>query len=269
MRSFVAALPVLAGILTLAAAAELPLTPVVTAPAVRPTPGTYAPSQYPGPPIGQRPAYTGSNTAPPQQTPSQQDPSQQKPSVFVLTKVPPNPTNTPSPERCSQAAARITPQLTPKPTYAPSLKAMADKMGGVDRDTCGEMDFKGRFKTSKAEDLDRFQQLRHSTFILPIWAKVSELSNACGDETTRKMPQIAQEPCYLWALDLSKSSNSPFGNGAKGKEGFDKVQVPSGKQGGNIKTAELEAAAPQSSISNTAVVGVMGVLILLGGVVLA
>ncbi|KAK3293118.1 uncharacterized protein B0H64DRAFT_418963 [Chaetomium fimeti] len=174
MRPFVAALPVFTGILALATAAELPLTPVTTFPAVRPTPATY---------------------------------------------VSPNPTGTPtSPEKCSQVAARITPQLTPKPTYAPSLKAMADKMGGVERDTCGEMDFKGRFKTSGPGDLNRFQQIRHSTFILPIWAKVSELFNACGEETTSKMTQIAQEPCYRWALDLSKTSNSS----GKGKDGFDK-----------------------------------------------
>ncbi|KAH6623154.1 hypothetical protein F5144DRAFT_539068 [Chaetomium tenue] len=218
MRSFIA-LPVLTGLLALTTAAELPLTPVATAPA-------------------------------------------QKPSVFVLTKVPAGPTSTgtpTNPDKCSQVAARITPQLTPTPTYAPSLKAMADKMGGVDRDTCGEMDFKARFKTSGSDDLNRFQQTRHTTFILPIWAKVSELYNACGDQAG-KMPQVAQEPCYRWALDLTKASNS---SGAKGVP-------PSGQQGGNIKTAaDLEAGAAQSSISNTAVVGAMGVLTLLWAVVLA
>ncbi|KAK4032073.1 hypothetical protein C8A01DRAFT_51057 [Parachaetomium inaequale] len=171
MRSFAATIPVFTGILALASAGELPLTPVAT---------------YPSP------------------------------SVFLLTNVPANPTRTATPtnpEKCSQVAARVTPQLTPKPTYPPALKAMADKMGGVDRDTCGEMDFKARFKSAQAEDLNRFNQVRHSTFIMPIWAKVAELWSACGDET-RKMQHIAQEPCYRWALELSKSSNSSFGNGA-------------------------------------------------------
>ena len=256
MRSFIA-LPAFASLLALATAAELPLTPVATPPAVRPTPGTFTPSQVPpGAPIGQRPAFPATNTATSQQT--------AKPSVFVLTKVPASPTGTgtpTNPDKCSQVAARITPQLTPKPTYAPSLKAMADKMGGVERDTCGEMDFTARFKSYGPENLNRFQQTRHTTFILPIWAKVSELYNACGEQAA-KMRQVAEEPCYRWALDLTKSSNSSLGNGVKG-------QPSSGKQGGNIKTADLEAGSAQSSISNAAVVGVVGVLTLLWTVVLA
>lgn len=182
----------------------------------------------------------------------------------MLTKVPASPTGTgtsTNPDKCSQVAARITPQLTPTPTYAPSLKALADKMGGVDRDTCGEMDFKARFKSSGSQDLNRFQQTRHTTFILPIWAKVSELYNACGEQAA-KMRQVAEEPCYRWALDLTKSSNSSLGNGAKG-------QGSPGKQGGNIKTPDLEAGSAQSSISNIAVVGAVGVLTLLWAVVLA
>ncbi|KAK4247274.1 hypothetical protein C7999DRAFT_41424 [Corynascus novoguineensis] len=171
MRSFSATISVFTGLVALAiAGGELPLTPVATYP--------------PG-----------------------------RPSVFVLTQVPAKPTHlgTPtSPEKCSQVAARITPKLTPRPTYPAALKSMADKLGGVDRDTCGEMDFRARFKSAKSEDLNRFNQARHSTFIMPIWAMVAELWAACGDEA-RKIPQVAQEPCYRWALELSKSSNASFG----------------------------------------------------------
>jgi hypothetical protein len=254
MRSFAATIPVFAGILALATAGELPLTPVATYPAVRPT---HAPYNH-GAPFAQRPAYPGSTTAPSQQ-------GQQKPSVFLLTPVAANPTHTgtpTNPEKCSQVAARITPQLTPKPTYPPALKELADKLGGVDRDTCGEMDFKSRFKSAKPEDLNRFTQTRHSTFIMPIWAKVAEIWSACGDET-RKMQSIHQEPCYRWALELSKSSNSSFGNGSN-----DKQQGSSGGQG-SVKTPDLEAGVAKCGISQAAAVGAVGMLTLLWTVVLA
>ncbi|KAK4156012.1 hypothetical protein C8A00DRAFT_41478 [Chaetomidium leptoderma] len=184
MRSFAATIPVLAGFLALATAGELPLTPVASYPPTRPTP--------------------------------------QPPSVFTLTQVPANPTvtGTPTqPDRCSQVAARITPQLTPRPTYPPTLKAMADKMGGVELDTCGEMDFNGKFKSVESSDLNRFTQVRYSTFIVPIWAKVHQLWQACGEETG-KIHSVAQDPCYRWALELSKSSNSTsVDNISKGKFG--------------------------------------------------
>ncbi|KAK4141914.1 uncharacterized protein C8A04DRAFT_30466 [Dichotomopilus funicola] len=251
MRSFAATIPVLASFLALAAAGEIPLTPVATYPAVRPT---LNPENH-NAPIGQRPPFAGNSS-----------PSGQ-PSVFVLTQVSDKPaqTSTPTnPEKCSQVAARITPQLTPTPTYSPSLKGLADKLGGVDRDTCGEMDFKARFKTAQTDDINRFNQARHSSFILPIWAKVSELWNACGDET-HKISQIAKEPCYRWALELSKASNSSFGSKAnQGPEKPPTTEVP-----GNIKTPELENGVADSGISHSAAIGFAGVLAFVWGMVLA
>ncbi|KAK3900044.1 hypothetical protein C8A05DRAFT_17599 [Staphylotrichum tortipilum] len=229
MPSLVATLPLLASILAVAGAAELPLTP--------------------------RPSY------PPSTPPALYQP----PSIFKLTQVPSGPTVTgtaTNPEKCSQVAARITPQLTAKPSYPPSLKLMADKMGGIDQDTCGDMDFNSKFKSADPGDLNRFTQARYTTFIVPIWAKIHQLWSACGEET-RKMQAIAQDPCYRWALELSKSSNASVGGAAgpqdKGKPGVDnkKVDGPTG----NIKISDLEAGG--SSVSSTAAVGALGTLALL------
>ncbi|KAL2186582.1 hypothetical protein L209DRAFT_687069 [Thermothelomyces heterothallicus CBS 203.75] len=234
MRSIAVSLPVLSGILAIAMAGELPLTPVATYP--------------PG-----------------------------RPSVFVLTQVPAKPTHTgtpTSPEKCSQVAARITPKLTPRPTYPPSLKSMADKLGGVDRDTCGEMDFRARFRSAGLDELNRFNQARHSTFIVPIWAMVGELWAACGEQA-RKMPQVAQEPCYRWALELSKSSNASFGGGvsAKGNDKGDSgkaQQLPDGLAGKFQGGAELEAgAAAYRGVSQAVGVGAVGAMTLIWLVLLA
>lgn len=256
MRSLSATISVFTGLVAVAiAGGELPLTPVATYPPVRPTPKPYVPT---GAPIGQRPGHPGTPTAP----------SEGRPSVFVLTQVPAKPTHlgTPtSPEKCSQVAARITPKLTPRPTYPAALKSMADKLGGIDRDTCGEMDFRVRFKSAKSEELNRFNQARHSTFIMPIWAMVAELWAACGDET-RKIPQVAQEPCYRWALELSKSSNASFGGTNSGKNGFEKVGLP----GSANRTPEQEAsAAAQRGISQVTAAWAVGVFMVLWVVMLA
>lgn len=264
MHSFAATLPVLASVLALASAGELPLTPVASYPDIRPTPAPYTPVNYnPGGPAEQRPTYP-SNTQPPHH----------QPSVFMLTQVPANPTATgtpTSPEKCAQVAARITPQLTPKPTYPPSLKIMADKMGGIDRDTCGDMDFKGKFKSVQSSDMNRFTQARYQTFILPLWAKVHELWTACGEET-HKMQSIAQEPCYRWALELSKSSNGSSSGkmptDKQGKPDFDQMK-PQDMPQGNVRTPEMEAGAAQSRIPHATAIGLVGLLSLLWSVVLA
>ncbi len=242
MPSFAATLPVLASILALTSAAELALTPV--APILK-TPPLYAPIG----PIGQRPGYT---------------PGPQSPAVFKLTQVPAKPTGTPTQvDKCSQVAARITPQLTPKPTYPPSLKLMADSFGGIDQDTCGDMDFKAKFKSVNSADLNRFTQARYSTFIVPIWAKVHQLWTACGDEI-RKMESVAQDPCYRWALELSKSANGSASKKNGGNNGgFVTGDKSKNGQGGNIKTPELEAVAAKSGLSPTVVVGLLGVMPLL------
>lgn len=258
MPSLVATLPLLASILAVAGAAELPLTPVASIPAAIRTPAANQPGANP---IGQRPSY------PPSTPPALYQP----PSIFKLTQVPSGPTvtgtpgtaGTPTnPEKCSQVAARITPQLTAKPSYPPSLKLMADKMGGIDSDTCGDMDFNSKFKSADPADLNRFTQARYTTFIVPIWAKIHQLWSACGEET-RKMQAIAQDPCYRWALELSKSSNTSVGGSVgpqdKGKPGVDNKKVDG--PGGNVKTPELEAGA--SSVSSTGAVGALGALVLL------
>ncbi|KAL2163211.1 hypothetical protein VTH06DRAFT_5267 [Thermothelomyces fergusii] len=261
-------------------AGELPLTPVATYPPVRPTPIRYGPGPSPNnpvPPVGQRPPDVGTSTAP----------TAGRPSVFVLTQVPAAPTaaGTPtSPENCSRVAARIVPRLTPHPTYPPSLKAMADKLGGVERDTCGEMDFGARFRSAGPDELKRFGEARHTTFLVPIWAMVGELWGACGEEAA-KMPQVAQEPCYRWALELSRSSNASRGGGGggggghkgkdkekeKGKEDSGKAkQVPDGLAGKFQGGTELEGgAAAHGTMSQTAAVGAVGALALLWLVLLA
>ncbi len=78
------------------------------------------------------------------------------------------------------------------------------------------------------------------------------------------MQAIAQDPCYRWALELSKSSNASVGGSVgpqdKGKPGVDNKKVDG--PGGNVKTpAELEGGA--SSASSTAAVGALGALVLL------
>ncbi len=250
MPSFAATIPVLASILALASAAEFPLTPLAAAPPKMPA--LYLPAG----PVGQRPAYTPG-------------------SVFRLTQVSSNPaatTGTPTnPDKCSQVAARITPQLTPKPTYPPALKVMADGFGGVEHDTCSNMDFNAKFKSVNPDSLNRFTQARYSTFIVPIWAKVHQLFVACGDEV-RKMESVAKDPCYRWALELSQSSNTSATerkNGENGVVGGDKGQK--GKQGsgqnGNVKTPELEAAAAKDGLSQAVIVGVLGMMLMWWGVV--
>ncbi|KAL2151058.1 hypothetical protein VTH82DRAFT_6156 [Thermothelomyces myriococcoides] len=265
MRYIAVSIQTLSAILALAMAGELPLTPVATYPPVRPTPIRYGPNpNNQGAPMGQQPPYAGTNTAQ----------SQGQTSVFVLTQVPTKPmsTGTPTnPENCSRVAAYITPKLTPRPTYPPALKSMADKLGGVDRDTCGEMDFQARFRSAGSDELNRFTRARQSTFIVPIWAMVGELWAACGEQA-RKIPQVAQEPCYRWALELSKSSNTSHDGGAgpkgQGKEDTSKAkQVPDGLSG---KFQDLEAgAAAHSSISQMTAVCAVGLLTLLWFVLLA
>jgi hypothetical protein len=187
-------------------------------------------------------------------------PAQHQPSVFKLTEVAAKATGTPtSPEKCSQVAARITPQLTPKPTYPASLKGMADKLGGVDRDTCGNMDFNAKFKNAGSSDLNSFNTARYQTFILPIWGKIHELWSACGEET-KKMQSIAQEPCYRWALELSKSS--------KGGKDSEKLNPSDGQQG-NVKTAPEDSGATKGGVTRAVAVGVAGMLTLLWTMVLA
>ena len=252
MPSFTATLPVLAGILALVSAAEFPLTSLAATPPKMPE--LYVPAG----PVGHRPAYTPG-------------------SVFRLTQVPSNPaattTGTPTnPDKCSQVAARITPQLTPKPTYPPALKVMADGLGGVEHDTCSNMDFNAKFKQANPDHLNRFTQARYSTFIVPIWAKVHQLFVACGDEV-RKMESVAKDPCYRWALELSQSSNASATERKNGENGFvgggDKGK--NGKQGsgqnGNVKTPELEAGAAKDGFSRAVVVGVLGVMLMWWGVV--
>lgn len=252
MPSLVSTIPVLASILALTSAAELPLTPVVKAHA----------QITPGPPLGQRPAFPANSPG---------GHHQQQASVFKLTQVSSNPTvtGTPTqPDKCSEVAARITPQLTPKPTYPPALKAMADGMGGVEHDTCGNMDFNAKFKNVKAADLNRFTQARYSTFIVPIWAKVHQLYTACGEDT-RKIQHVAQDPCYRWALDLSKSSNESEKNkGDKSSNKGGKNEKDSGVKG-NVKTPDLESDAGRSGISDCAAVGALGMLTLVWAVLLA
>jgi hypothetical protein len=196
-------------------------------------------------------------------------PSQHQPSVFKLTEVAAKATGTPtSPEKCSQVAARITPQLTPRPTYPPSLKGMADKMGGVDRDTCGNMDFNAKFKNAGSSDLNSFNTARYQTFILPIWGKIHELWSACGEET-KKMQSIAQEPCYRWALELSKSSNSgSFDEASKGGKDSEKLKPSDGKTG-NVKTGPEDSGATKGGVTRAVAVGVVGMLTLLWTMVLA
>jgi hypothetical protein len=246
MPSFASTIPVLTSILALASAGELPLTPVATYPAVRPTPAPYQPAV----PIAHRPI-------PPQH--------QQEPSVFKLSQVP-TATGTPTnPDKCSQVAARITPQLTPKPTYPPSLKTMADKLGGVDRDTCDNVNLSSTMDKVDSADMNRFNQARYSTFIVPIWAKVHELWVACGDQTG-KMDVVAKEPCYRWALELCKNTNATSFDDAF-RNGGGKGQPGKGDAPGNVRTPEMDAGA--SGMSRTAAVGVVGLLTLLWAVMIA
>lgn len=204
--------------------------------------------------------------------PANTQPSHHQPSIFMLTQVPAKATGTPtSPEKCSQVAARITPQLTPRPTYPPTLKSMADKMGGVDRDTCGNMDFNAKFKNVGSSDMNNFNQARYQTFILPIWGKIHELWSACGEET-KKMQSIAQEPCYRWALELSKSANGSSDEASQGgKDDKDSEKLkPSDGQQGNVKTGpEMEAGSAKAGITRAASVGIVGVSIVLWTMVFA
>jgi hypothetical protein len=250
MPSFASTIPVLA-ILALASAGELPLTPVATYPAVRPTPAPY----QPGVPIAHRPI-------PPTNPPAQ---NQQEPSVFKLSQVP-TATGTPTNgDKCSQVAARITPQLKPKPTYPPSLKTMADKLGGVESDTCDNVKLSSNLDKVDSADMNRFNQARYSTFIVPLWAKVHELWVACGDQAG-KMEAVSKEPCYRWALELSKNTNATSFDDAFRSQGG-KIQSGKGEAPGNVRTPEMDAGA--SGISRSAVVGAVGLLTLFWAVVTA
>ncbi|KAK4101145.1 hypothetical protein N658DRAFT_507119 [Parathielavia hyrcaniae] len=262
MPSFAAIIPVLASVLALASAAELPLTPLATYPAVRPTPAPY----QPGVPIVHRPIPA---TVPPTQQ------KQQQPSVLHLSSQTPAAAATGTPtdkdkDKCSQVAARITPQLTPSPTYPPTLKTLADKLGGVDADTCENVNLSGKFKdVGDAADMNRFQQARYSTFIVPLWAKVHELWVACGAETS-KMEAVAKEPCYRWALELSRRANaSSFDQAFRENQGQGGHKFgPGSGMGpgeGTIRKTEVDSAA----VSHGVAVSVVGMVTLLVGLVLA
>ncbi|KAK4120584.1 hypothetical protein N657DRAFT_648745 [Parathielavia appendiculata] len=254
MPSFTATIPVLVSILALASAGELPLTPLATYPAARPTPAPY----QPGVPIVHRPIPA---TMPPTQR------KQEQPSVLHLSSQAPTATGTPTDkDKCSHVAARITPQLTPKPTYPPSLKTMADKLGGVDSDMCENVNLSGKFKNIDPADMNRFNQARYSTFIVPLWAKVHELWAACGPETS-KLEAIAKEPCYRWALELSKKSNaSSFDQAFRDNQaqGGEKNKLGNGNEQGIVRTPETDAG-----VSHTAAVGLVGMVTLLLAVMLA
>ncbi|AEO68351.1 uncharacterized protein THITE_2145534 [Thermothielavioides terrestris NRRL 8126] len=185
MPSFAATLPLLASLLAFANGQNFPLSPVASG----------GPNQ----------------NIPPTPKP--------EPSVFLLTQVPATPTVTGTGTtggqdqgRCDEVAARITPQLIPKPTYPPALKQQADKLGGVQFDTCHEVNFTARAKDIDQVELNKFTQERYRTFIVPIWSKVHELWQACGNRT-KDFKAVSAEPCYKWALDLSASSGTAGGVG--------------------------------------------------------
>ncbi|KAL1836743.1 hypothetical protein VTJ49DRAFT_4718 [Mycothermus thermophilus] len=250
MRSAVVAIPVLATLMGVSnAAGALALTPLATYPPVRPAPKPYA---HGGPGVN-RPAF-------PAPTPQ---PGQKQDSALVLSQVPARPTATQiSPEKCSEVASRITPQLTPNPTYPASLKAMADKIGGIERDTCGDLNLAARYKSVDAKELNKFTQARYQTFILPMWARVQELWAACGDEAAR-FPAVSTEPCYRWALELSKASNASFGVPGKGSNKVatdDKGQVGSDNKDNEQTAVEPESGAGAMSSTVAALVGTLALL---------
>jgi hypothetical protein len=196
MRSVVVAVPALAALMGIPIAVgemAMALTPVATYPPVRPSPIPYVPGVN-------RPAAAAAT--------AQAGQGQKQAGGLVLSQVPARPTPTTiSPEKCSEVASKITPLLTPTPTYPAALKAMADKIGGIERD---------------AKDLNRFTQARYQAFILPMWARIQDLWAACGD-TAATFSAITSEPCYRWALELSKASNASFGSPINKSNNADKT----------------------------------------------
>lgn len=188
MPSFAASLPLLAGVLVLAHSERFPLSSVAVLESA--TPGAYS-------------SQNNNGGAYPTATPTSPQPA----SVFVLTQVSAAPTVTGTAGvfdqgLCDEVAARITPQLTPKPQYPPALKAKADLLGGVQFDTCREVNLTGKGKDIDAAAMNSFTADRYKLFIVPIWAKVHELWQACGDKT-KDIRAINADPCYRWALELS------------------------------------------------------------------
>ncbi|SPQ24375.1 20268955-016e-4972-a282-bc17342c4eb2 [Thermothielavioides terrestris] len=220
MPSFAATLPLLASLLAFANGQNFPLSPVASGGPNQNIPYTPAPNTQNGAyPAPYTPApYTPQNGAYPTPSPTPKP----EPSVFLLTQVPATPTVTGTGTtggqdqgRCDEVAARITPQLIPKPTYPPALKQQADKLGGVQFDTCHEVNFTARAKDIDQVELNKFTQERYRTFIVPIWSKVHELWQACGNRT-KDFKAVSAEPCYKWALDLSASSGTAGGVGGAG-----------------------------------------------------
>ncbi|KAK4236389.1 hypothetical protein C8A03DRAFT_45623 [Achaetomium macrosporum] len=262
MPHFAATLPLLATILALANGEEFLLSAVAQLP---PTPaGPYAPA----PPLP--PNLPAATAAPHQQ-------EGKEPSVFVLTQVPAGPAATGAAGHddgvCDAVAARIKPQLTPKPVYPGPLQGLAAHMGGIQFDNCKDFSFHGgnanldgtdRFKTFAAE--------RYTTFLVPIWAKVHELWQACGDKTD-EFDEVKNEPCYKWALEQCRPSGEEKAadDGVK-DEGVKEKQPTASAQpvGGAAKAPTgftFFGAAGRCGVSRAVAVGVAGVMAILWVVV--
>ncbi|KAL2118824.1 hypothetical protein VTJ04DRAFT_5783 [Mycothermus thermophilus] len=264
MRSVVVGIPALAALMGIPATVgemAMALTPVATYPPVRPSPIPYAPGVN-------RPAAAAPT--------AQAGQGQKQAGGLVLSQVPARPTATTiSPEKCSEVASKITPLLTPTPTYPAALKAMADKIGGIERDTCGDLNLAARYKSVDAKELNRFTQARYQTFILPMWARIQDLWAACGD-TAATFSVITNEPCYCWALELSKASNASFGSPINKINKVDKVNNTNtsndSKDSNKNKIGnEKTAAQPESgagTMPSTLAAGIVGVLALFGAAVL-
>ncbi|KAK3305958.1 uncharacterized protein B0T15DRAFT_435290 [Chaetomium strumarium] len=254
MPHFAVTLPLLASMLALAHAEDFQLSAIARLPETPPT-ATAPPAPLP-PKLG----YPAT-TAPAEQKDGQDG------QVFVLTQVPAGAAATGALGQddavCDEVAARIKPQLTPKPAYPGPLQGLATHLGGIQYDNCKEFSFNGgNAKLDGTDNFKKFSEERYTTFIVPIWAKVHELWEACGDKAG-DFDEVKNEPCYKWAFEQCQASKA--GSGTQNAATEEKKQPaaaqpgdsaakPSGSGGGLL----LFGGAGKSVVPHAVAVGVAG-----------
>jgi hypothetical protein len=266
MPHFAVTLPLLASMLALSRAEDFQLSAVAKlppTPAVPPAP--LPPSNLP---------YLAPTAAAEQK-------DRQDGQILVLTQVPPEAAATGAPGQddgvCDEVAARIKPQLTPKPAYPGPLQGLATHLGGIQYDNCKDFNFNGgNNKLDGTDNFKKFSEERYTTFIVPIWAKVHELWQACGDKTG-DFDEVKNEPCYKWAFEQCQASYAGSGTAAGGTQNgaADEKKQPAAAQpaDGAVKSTGggggllLFGGAGKSVVPHTIAVGVAGLMALLWVVV--